>query len=62
MERTENHLVKRPLTLSRFWRLLARIETRVVLAALLLAGVCIGVGGLIADRLVIVRLLAGTGG
>lgn len=46
----------------RLARFLARTEIRVLLAALILAGACIGIGGAIADRLVILRLLAGAGG
>lgn len=47
------------MAFSRLSRLLARIETRVALAALLLALACIVAGSLIADRLVVVRLLRG---
>ncbi|HYE37264.1 hypothetical protein [Methylocaldum sp.] len=50
------------MTASCVFKLLARIEIQVFLAAVLLAGACIGIGGLIADSLVTVRLLGGPGG
>jgi hypothetical protein len=59
MERSEHRHAERPMAFSRLSRLLARIETRVALGALLLALACIVAGSLIADRLVIVRLLRG---
>lgn len=58
MERSENRHAERPMAFSRLPRLLTRTETRVALAALVLALACIGIGSLIADRLVIVRLVA----
>ncbi|WP_347258879.1 hypothetical protein [Methylocaldum sp.] len=50
------------MSLLRFSRFLARTETHIVLAALLLTAACIGIGGLIVDRLVALRLFTGTGG
>ncbi len=47
------------MAFSRLSRLLARTETRVALAAVVLALACIGVGSLIADHLVTGRLLTG---
>lgn len=59
MERSKNRPAERHEALSRLSRLLTRTEIRVVLAALALALACISIGSVIADRLVIVRLVAG---
>ncbi|MGX2038867.1 hypothetical protein ACWJKU_01860 [Methylocaldum sp. MU1018] len=48
------------MSVSRFAKLLAQTETRIALAALLLAVACIGIGGVIADRFVTFHLLTGT--
>ncbi len=62
MKTSDNHAGERPMSLLRFSRFLARTETHIVLAALLLTAACIGIGGLIVDRLVALRLFTGTGG
>jgi hypothetical protein len=60
MKIPENRPGECPMSVSRFAKLLAQTETRIALAALLLAVACIGIGGVIADRFVTFHLLTGT--